>query len=65
MTEKHDQPEKKRPRIEDLELNPETLEDLTDDEAGHAKGGLRANTSRSCQATDPGSCCASGSWGCS
>ena len=27
MTEKHDQPEKKRPRIEDLELNPETLED--------------------------------------
>jgi hypothetical protein len=65
MTEKKDQPGKKRLRIDKLELNPETVQNLTEDEAGSVKGGLRANTSRSCEATDPGSCCVSGGLGCS
>ena len=64
MTEKQDQPEKKKPRIEKLELTPETVKDLEEDEAGNARGGLRANTSRSCETTDPGSCCVSGGLGC-
>jgi hypothetical protein len=64
MPEQKDQPKKQKLRVEKLELSPETVQDLTDEQAGNVKGGLMANTSRSCEATDPGSCCASGGFGC-
>lgn len=47
--ERHDQPEKKRPKIDKLELNLETLQALDDEAAENVKGGLLANSSRTCE----------------
>jgi hypothetical protein len=44
MTEKRRKPERTTPKLHDLELSKETVQDLTEEQAEEAKGGLGPNT---------------------
>jgi hypothetical protein len=57
MTDKR-KPEKPAPKIEDLEISKETVQDLTEQQGDQVRGGMVPQTNRNCTVcTEPETTC--------
>ena len=54
----------KKPKVDRLELNKETVQELTDEEADAARGGMLGNTLNCAKCTAQASGCAAATGGC-